>query len=650
MNKVINIYYPTTTTTHINVFKKSHAIYNFIQYDSGNIASILYDIDYSSQMHILLLDYPTLELHNLELSNLATNESVYFILVLKEDDNPNENILSEDFIKIILENDFSHVAFKKSLKSSIEYLMQYYKLKHLHKNNDNLIALQEEEIFLAEKRLNILYEVGIALSYEKDVNKIINMILIKAKSITNSDAAAIWLLEEDSNKKQHICLKYSHNDSVKIDSTEFSIPLDKSSICGYVASTGKYIILDDVNELSKTAEYVFNNELDVKIGYRTISMMVVPLINHDEKVVGVLQLINRKNTKAVLPKDTALYSKYVIDYDFEILNLIQAFASQATIALENALLYKMLEDSFEAFVRAVIGSIEARDPTTSGHSYRVMNYTLVLAFAINELTEGIYKDVFFDEKQINELKYASLLHDIGKISIQESILMKAKKLHQNQIDEIERRIVKTKYVYANKVLQKIGEEHFEHDIEDIKEEYHSYIDLLNNVFKDINVLNEPNTFDRAVGEKLTEIAKLYYENEDGDQEPILKDEEVYALKTSRGSLTEEERIIMNEHVVHSKNFLEKIPWTEHLKNITDIAAKHHEYLDGSGYPNGCKADEISLQTRMMTIADIYDSLTASDRPYKKAIPMDKSFAILREEASRGKLDTNLVEIFIKLVS
>ncbi len=649
-NKIINIYFSAATSTYISAFKKSHSIYHFIEYDENNIGSIIESINYEYQLHILVLEYSIVEKHNLTLSKLASHESVYSILMLKDCDNANATILEEDFIKIIIENDISYVSFKKYMKSSIEHLMKYHRLKYSRKDDYNIIALQEEEIFLAERRLNILYEVGIALSYEKDINKIINMILVKSKNITNSDAAAIWLLENSEDEKPHLRQKYSYNDSVAINSTEFSIPLDKTSISGYVASTGNYVILDDVQHLSGREGYVFNDEFDIAIGYKTISMMVVPLINNEEKVIGVLQLINRKNIKAVLPPNTDEYEKYIIDYDLEILNLIQAFASQATIALENALLYNILENSFEAFVNAVIGSIEARDPTTSGHSMRVMMYTVILALSIHEQTEGIYKDVYFDEGQMEELRYACLLHDIGKISIKENILMKAKKLHQNQIDEIERRIVKGKYVYANKILQQISEEDFKHDIEDIKEEYHSYIDLLNNVFQDIHKLNEPNTFDDAAPQKLTEIAKLYYESEDGNKEPILKDDEVYALKTSRGSLTEEERIIMNEHVVYSKNFLEKIPWTEHLKNITDIAAKHHEYLDGSGYPNGCKSDEISLQTRMMTIADIYDSLTASDRPYKKAVPMDISFRILREEAKAGKLDANLVEIFIKIFS
>lgn len=653
MNKIISIYYPKAISTYINLFRRSHAIYHFISYNEDNVEKIIDSIDYKEQMHILVLDYATIEKHNLVLSKLSVHSSIYSILMLNKNDNVNEHILHEDFIKTILENDFSYMAFNKMLKSSIESLMKDYKLHHVKADEDNLIALQEEEIFLAERRLNILYEVGIALSYEKDVNKIINMILIKAKSITNSDAAGIWILEngQDGNdEKTHMRLKYSLNDSVEINSREFSIALDKTSISGYVASTGQYILIDDVDDLTGKEEYVFNRELDEKAGYKTISMMVVPLINHDEKVIGVLQLINRKNVRAVLPPDINEYKNYVIDYDLEILNLIQAFASQATIALENALLYKMLEDSFEAFVNAVIGTIEARDPTTSGHSYRVMIYTLVLAFAVNEISEGIYKDIHFDDDEIEELKYAALLHDIGKISIKENVLMKAKKLHPYQIDDIERRIARTKYTHANMLLRKIIAEDINYNVSSLEKEYMDRINELNGIMKDIHTLNEPNIFDSAVGQKLDEIANMHYENEDGSKEPILKEEEIYALQISRGSLTNEEREIINSHVVHTKNFLDIIPWTENLKNVPELAAKHHEFLDGSGYPNGCKGDEIPMRTRMMTIADIFDSLTATDRPYKKAVPMGKSFAILREEARRGKLDCSLVEIFIALFS
>ncbi len=650
MNKIISIYYPKTVNTYINLFKRSHAIYHFVSYDDSNIAKIIDSIDYKLEMHILVLDYKTIEKHNLSLSKIAVHDSLYSILLIKDSDNINENILHEDFIKTILENDFSYMTFNKMLRAAIESLMKEYKLHHIRADEDNLIALQEEEIFLAERRLNILYEVGIALSYEKDVNKIINMILIKAQTITNSDASGIWILEEGEDGTMQMCLKYSRNDSIKIDLEEFSVPLDRTSISGYVASTGNYLIIDNVDDLSGREGYVFNREFDEKAGYRTISMMVVPLINHNEKIIGVLQLINRKNVRAVLPLDINEYDKYVIDYDFEILNLIQAFASQATISLENALLYETLENSFEAFVNAVIGTIEARDPTTSGHSYRVMLYTLVLAFAVNEINEGIYKNVHFNDNEIEELKYASLLHDIGKISIKEEVLMKAKKLHPYQIDDIEQRIVKAKYVHTNKLLQKINSSNNNCDISALHDECKKRIEELDNIVKDIHLLNEPNIFDSAVGEKLDEIAQMQYETEHGSQEPILKDEEIYALQISRGSLTEEERTIINSHVVHTKNFLEKIPWTDNLKNVTEIASKHHEFLDGSGYPNGCKADEISMRTRMMTIADIFDSLTATDRPYKKAVPMGKSFAILREEARRGKLDCSLVEIFIALFS
>ncbi len=650
MNKIISIYYSKTASTYINLFKRSHAIYHFVNYNDSNIEKIIDSIDYRQEMHILVLDYHTVAHHNLLLSKVAMHDSVYSILLVKDGDNVNENILHEEFIKAILENNFSYMAFNKTLKSAIESLMKDYKLHHIRTDEDNLIALQEEEIFLAERRLNILYEVGIALSYEKDVNKIIEIILIKAKTITNSDAAAIWILENGEDNKPHMRLKYSYNDSVKIDATEFSIPLDTTSISGYVASTGNYVILDNVRDLSGHEGYVFNDELDIAIGYKTISMMVVPLINHDEKVIGVLQLINRKNVRAILPPDISEYEKYVIDYDFEILNLIQAFASQATISLENALLYRTLEDSFEAFVNAVIGTIEARDPTTSGHSYRVMLYTLVLAFAVDEISEGIYKDIHFNDDEIEELKYASLLHDIGKISIKEEVLMKAKKLHPYQIDDIEQRIVKAKYVHTNNLLRTINNSDNNCDISALHDECKKRIEELDNVIKDIHVLNEPNVFDSAVGEKLSEIAEMHYECENGNKEPILKDDEIYALKISRGSLTEEERVIINSHVIHTKNFLEKIPWTENLKNVAELASKHHEFLDGSGYPNGCKADEIPMRTKMMTIADIFDSLTATDRPYKKAVPMGKSFAILREEARRGKLDCSLVEIFIALFS
>ncbi len=628
-NKIFNIYFTDVIEDYIKIFKAKYNTDEFIPYNS-NIENA-YDIG-----SILILDYKTIKK---DISILSNCENMYCIAIVGIDDNIDEKILSPDFIKTILENNFSYISFEKSLLLSINYFIENIKSS----------KTSSENISLLEKKLDILYEVGIALSDEKDVNKIINMILIKAKEMTNSDAGSIWILEK-RNEEKYISLKYSYNDTSKMDFTQFTIPLNKHSISGYVVDTGECLILDDVYNINSDSKFSFNKDVDIKSNYKTISMMVVPLKNNKNKVLGALQLINRKTIKESLPNNLADFKDYVINYDKDLLSLIQAFASQATMSLENAMLYEMLKNSFESFLAASVAAIEARDTITSGHTHRVIVYTLVLAMAVNENNESIYKDVFFNDQQMEEIKYAALLHDIGKVSVKESILMKEKKLYPYQMCDIAKRVEEAKHQYANKLLNKIDFLLPDEDIEDIKKSYNKYISNLNDSLNEIKKLNEPSVFDSNRNDLLNNILNVTYSNESGTLLPILEEDEISSLKTLRGSLTNEERILMQEHVIHTKKFLEQIAWPADLINVTDIASKHHEYLDGSGYPDGIDEKEISIQTRIMTIADIYDSLTASDRPYKKSLSIEKSLSVLNEEAENGKLDIELVRIFTRLLS
>lgn len=557
------------------------------------------------------------------------------VVVMPKDGAVDEKIISLDIIDFFVEDLYSSVLSKKTIESAVKYLLKFIS-EQSHQDEISSIAYE----------LNTLHKIGIALSSEKDLNKLLMMILGKAKELTNSDAGSFWIVEEHSDGN-YLKLSYSENDTSKSDYTTFSMRLDRKSISGYVADTGKYLIIDNAYDIPPEAEYKFNKSFDNVTGYKTISMLTVPLVNNKGEVLGVIQLLNRKTCYDAIPENS--FENYVVPYDKNMIELSQAFASQASVALENAMLYKTLENSFENLVRASISAIESRDPTTSGHTNRIGVYTLALANAVNETKEGVYKDIFFDDGQMRELRYASLLHDIGKIGVRESVLMKSKKLYTEQIEKIKARIEEAKTSYLRNLIEREKLNCSESDVslEKLADEYLTTMDKYMEI---ILKKNEPSVLSEQIENSLEPVIGCVYKAKNGEMKPILDEVDIESLLISKGSLTSKERKEMESHIVHTRKFLEKIHWPKFLENVIEIASKHHEYLNGSGYPDGCFEDQIMLQTRIMTIADIYDSLTASDRPYKKSMTNERALLIINDEMENGKLDRELVRIFTKMMS
>ncbi|HLN85994.1 MAG TPA: HD domain-containing phosphohydrolase, partial [Candidatus Limnocylindrales bacterium] len=332
--------------------------------------------------------------------------------------------------------------------------------------------------------------------------------------------------------------------------------------------------------------------------------------------------------------------------------MLRSLASQAAVALENNRLYESIESLFEGFVRASVGAIEARDPTTSGHSFRVADLTLGLAAAVDRADSPAFRHIHFSRTEMKEIRYASLLHDFGKVGVREEVLVKAKKLYPGQLE-----LIRQRFAYARKVLeQEQSERKLAYLLEKGREEYllrhadfqrelETELRQIDEFFDFIVRCNEPTVVREGNFDRLSELAARQFTDATGRQQPLLALNEVKLLSIDRGSLDDEERLQIQSHVNYTQSFLQQIPWTKDIKNIPVIASAHHEKLNGTGYPRSLAAPEIPFQSKMMTISDIYDALSATDRPYKRAVPRDRALDILNDEAKRGMIDGDLLRLF-----
>lgn len=499
-----------------------------------------------------------------------------------------------------------------------------------------------------------LTDIGIQLTTEKDYNKLLDLILNQARRITQSDAGSLYVVETDDRGEKRLRFKLSQNDSrPDIPFVEFTMPIDQASLAGYAASEGEPLVIDDVYMLPPDVEYAFNRSFDQRYGYRTKSMLVIPMVNHHGDVIGVLQLINRKRDFAARLASPEEADRQIISYSPHSVKIVRALAGQAAVSIENSQLYEAIERLFEGFVKAAVTAIEQRDPTTSGHSERVAARTVALATLVDRVDDGPFRLVNFTPEQIREIRYAGLLHDFGKVGVREQVLVKAKKLYTENLTLIRQRHAfirrsaqwrfekeRADYLLAN------GPKGYETFLLDLQSRHEAEIALTERFLRVVLESNEPSILAEGNFEQLNEFSTRTFEDMNGNPAPFLTVPEVRMLRIRKGSLDEEERLEIESHVTHTFDFLRRIPWTRGLSRIPDIAHAHHEKLNGRGYPRRIEGDAIPLQTRMMTIADIYDALTAQDRPYKRAVPTDRALDIMQDEVKGGMLDSQLFRLFI----
>ena len=522
---------------------------------------------------------------------------------------------------------------------------------------ENLQALEEsrrthEELHHAVSELKTLNKIGVALSTERNTDALLELILTKSREITSSDAGSLYLVEEELGGAKHLVFKLTQSDSHSVPFSQFTLPIDTHSIAGYAAATGQPLNIKDAYRI-RSLPIRHNRDFDEKFHYRTKSMLVLPMKNQKDEVIGVLQLINAKKHAEVKLTSRQIVHAEVIPFSQRSQELVASLASQAAVALENNLLYRDIERLFEGFVKASVTAIESRDPTTFGHSERVAKLTVGLAEAVDRCDAGPYRDVHFTPKDIREIRYASILHDFGKVGVREEVLVKAKKLYPSQLE-----LVRKRYLYIRKAVEleayrkkldfvlRNGNQSFEEFFAQIDAEHHDQFQTLDNFLQLILQANEPTVLPEKTSEKLGEIAGWSFEDPTGPAEALLAPEELRLLSIPKGSLDDGERMQIESHVIHSFRFLSQIPWTKELKNVPEIARAHHEKLDGSGYPYRMKAEDIPFQSKMMTISDIYDALTARDRPYKRAVPMERALNIIGDEVKSQLLDPVLFKLFL----
>jgi len=505
------------------------------------------------------------------------------------------------------------------------------------------------------RELTELSAIGVALTTERDLSTLLRLILSHARRVTESDAGSLYLVERDEDGAP-VRLRFAHsqNDSLpSIPFASYAVPIDSSSLAGYAAATGEPLVIGDVYLLPDGTSYRQNRSFDDTFGYRTKSMLVLPMKTHRDEIIGVLQLINRKRDPDARLTCSEQIACEVVPFDARCVEIATALASQAAVAIDNGRLYEDIERLFEGFVTAAVTAIESRDPATSGHSGRVASMTVTLAQAVDRLASGPYRDVTFTREQLRELRYAGLLHDFGKVGVREQVLVKEKKLYPHDLDLIRHRFAflvqraELEYERARaELLLAGGRPAYETGLVRLECERRTRREELARFLDTIIQANEPTVLAEGSFDALEAIGRRTFVDFDGRVRPLLEDHELQFLMIRRGNLDERERREIESHVTHTYRFLEQIPWTRELRAIPQIAYAHHEKLNGRGYPNAATALEIPVQARIMTIADIYDALTATDRPYKRAVPRDRALDILAMEAKDGTIDAELLDAFI----
>ncbi len=505
----------------------------------------------------------------------------------------------------------------------------------------------------SEYILREILEIGRALGQERDVNVLLDLILKKCRDLTMADAGSLYIVEPATvEHPQRLRFKISQNDSCTFSMQEFTMPISTTSIAGSAVATGKLVNIADVYKLASSDALRFDSSFDQRVGYFTRSTVAIPMYGSDGSAIGVIQLINRKRSPQARLRSREDSERDVVPFSKADEDVLVTLVGQAAVSLENALLYDEIRSIFEGFVDASVHAIEQRDPTTSGHSRRVKTLSLALAQSTHDCSRGILDEVRFTPKDLKELEYAAILHDVGKIGVRERVLVKAKKLYPEQLD-----LIKLRFEFAqrsveseilNRKLQRVEDGKGFDGFDALDNELAQRVGQLRRAWKAVENAVEPSEkgLDDKTLQELVNAEKLAFIDILGQPSPLLRKDEFDALKISRGSLADQELAEVRSHVVHTIDFLSKIPWSRAFARVPQIAGAHHELLDGSGYPRGLKAGDISMETQILTVADIYDALTARDRPYKKAYAQSHALEILEQEASRQRVNSELVKLFI----
>jgi HD-GYP domain-containing protein (c-di-GMP phosphodiesterase class II) len=493
------------------------------------------------------------------------------------------------------------------------------------------------------QRLEQLNAIGASLSAERDINRLLETILTAAKSITRADGGTLYRITEDRTLRFEILrttsLKYYLGGSTGNAVPFYPIHLigedgkpNHSMVAAYAALTGKTVNIADAYT-ADGFDFTGTRNFDKKTGYRSKSFLTVPMANHENEIIGVLQLINATDPK----------TGEVLPFSDSDQRLAESLASQAAIALTNRMLINQLEQLFESFINMINSAIDEKSPYTGGHCQRVPTLTMMLAEAVNETDAGPLREFHMNDKDRYELKIAGLLHDCGKVTTPVHVVDKATKLETiyDRIHLVDTRFEILKRDAEIAMLRADGG----------PEARARYREQLRQIEEDRMFLRATNIGGERMHdddvERVKRIAEHRWTDISGHEAKFLSEDELKNLTIRAGTLTADERQIINHHIVATIKMLEALPWPRHLKNVPEYAGGHHERMDGKGYPRGLRGDQMSVQARVMGIADIFEALTAKDRPYKKGKTLSESLEILGKFSLNGHIDPDLFDIFVR---
>ena len=492
--------------------------------------------------------------------------------------------------------------------------------------------------------LKELTQIGIALSAEKRNERLLEMILIKAKELTNADGATLYECIDDQQLKFEIMLTGSLNfhlggtSGKKIDLDNLSLydaqgKPNEHMVATWVANNNQTVNIKDASA-EKKFDFSGTFKLDKKIGYHSKSFLTVPMTNHLNEVIGVLQLINAQDRR----------TKKIISFSKKDRQIVESLASQAAVSITNRRLIEAQKNLFDSLIKLIANAIDEKSPYTASHCQRVPVITRMLAEAACRIDKGPLKDFTMTEDEKYELDVAAWLHDCGKITTPEYVVNKATKLETifDRIQLVDTRfeVLKRDLIIANLQRQLNKPNQPEPELE----QQLLALEQDRNFIRECNIGKETITDDEIA--RIMKIAQQKWLTSAGREESFLTDEEVNNLKVARGTLTSSEREVINNHVKVTAQMLGSLPYPRKLKKVPEYASSHHEKMDGTGYPRGLTGKQMAIPARMIAIADIFEALTANDRPYKKAMPLSQCLAILGKMKKEGHIDPDLFDVFI----
>jgi HD-GYP domain-containing protein (c-di-GMP phosphodiesterase class II) len=503
----------------------------------------------------------------------------------------------------------------------------------------------------SDGRMAQLQSIAVKLIQTHDFHELLDQILNETLDLMKCDAGSLYI----KNDQGELIFEVSANRSMKMDLEKRVIPLSGSGVAVHCFREKKSFNISDVRKHKKNSPFQFNRSFDEQTGYRSRSMLLCPLLSSRGEALGVIQVINRKQSeKQKWPSREEKKIAAMPAFSKEDENVLNSISAIASAALENARLYSQIERLFEGFVKASVNAVEARDPATAGHSERVSILTVSLAELSTRSSLPEFRGLKFSKNQIDEIRYAALLHDFGKIGVREQVLVKEKKLYEYELEKIQGRLERFKLGFEVRILRELledlaheGRPPLASDLDAAHYKVCKFCREMDGHFDLINKMNQPRVLEEDLRDKIDKIRHLVFADPRGGQQPLLSPQEAECLLIKKGSLNEAERLEIESHVTQTYLYLKQIPWTQELSLVPEIAYFHHEKLDGSGYPTKAPAAQIPLPAQMMTICDIFDALVANDRHYKAAVPLEKALDIIADQVKRGQLNQALFKIFLE---